>query len=121
MSNKHSSLPKVVIIDDSLVIRLAWKIKNQQSFSVTLIDSPEAFYSEFVSREQLLALSCIICDYNFDNSRQNGLDVAKYIKGLAPEAKVFLSTFATFDKKIDLKNIDGVISKDAVDLSNMKL
>lgn len=106
---------KLVIVDDSLVVRFAWRAKNQKNFSITLIDSPEAFFQTFSTPQLLQEVSIVVCDYHFDNSTQNGAEVVQYIKKFAPNVKVYLSSFANLN--IDIEGLDGVLDKDAVDLS----
>lgn len=111
------TLRNLVIVDDSMVVRFAWRAKNQKKFSVTLIDSPEAFFQTFATPQTLQTIYCVICDYHFDNSSQNGADVVQYIKKHAPSVKVYLSSFAKLDLKIN--GLDGVLDKDAIDLSQL--
>jgi len=109
------ALPKVAVVDDDPLFLECWRIHLKKEFEVFFYDSPRAFLE---SAKDLGSLACVITDYQFkgpESEVQNGLDLAKKIKGMDPTLPIILFSgfdfenngdFAAVIRKGDMPRID---------------
>lgn len=92
---------RVAHIEDSLILRLAWKKALQGVCSFRSFDSPDAF---FASEKKF---DVVVTDLNFENSAYTGRDVLGRVKETSPHTVTLISSNALED----WKDFDGTIDK----------
>jgi signal transduction histidine kinase/CheY-like chemotaxis protein len=108
-----SAKPEVAIVEDNPFMLGAWSNALATDSTVHAVDSPEAL-AEMLLKDPVLGdrLACVVTDYYFDNSTQNGIDVARMIKARSPDLPVLLSSDGHISAAEMANVIDQVIPKD---------
>ena len=112
-SGPPSAKPEVAIVEDNPFMLGAWSNTLARDSTVHAVDSPEAL-AEMLDKDPGLVdrLACVVTDYNFDNSKQDGCDVARMIKVRSPSLPVLLSSDGHISAAEIANAIDQVIPKD---------
>jgi signal transduction histidine kinase/ActR/RegA family two-component response regulator len=113
-----SAKPKVLVVDDSSFVLDAWEDSLSDDARIYRADSIEEVEILIASDPDLLNhLAFVITDFKFDNSRSDGLDVAKRLKNLCPCLTIMLSTDGIVSESDLSGSVDHVIAKVPVRLA----
>ena len=112
--------PEVALVEDNAFMREAWVKMLATDATVHAASSPEALLDKLSKDPGLLGrLACVVTDYYFDNSTQNGVDVGRMIKHCRPGLRVLLSSDGSFAADEMAGAIDRVIAKDPVSYAGL--
>ena len=112
---KTESVTRIAVIDDDLFVGLAWQ-RQCAGLKVDHYQSAESFISVIEQANYLdQRYQIVIIDFNFDQSKYNGLDIARVLKRIDNRVTTVLSTSQqmTWTEIGDDGLVDLVIGKKA--------
>lgn len=109
----YSIRPKILLVEDSKLISLAWRMFHGKH-NIETVATPEEALSFLAGNFKEIQI-CVI-DYYFDDSEMNGLDLADKIQRLYPNIKIAISTSASFQT-----NLQNVVEKGVYEVRNLSM
>ncbi len=108
----YQNRTKVLLVDDTKLIRVAWMMFHGQH-NITCVSSPEEALS--IIQLQPGMFDVFVLDFHFDNSVMDGEGLGKKIRELRTDAHILISS--SIDQKLSLFKS---ISKRAYEIRNMR-